>query len=75
MCLNVDGGPDWKYITTFVAMGKQWKESDLDVCLLSTYAPRQRKFNPIEHQWAGCSRDLSGAVLPSEEKAHLNRDI
>lgn len=70
----VDGGPDWtfKSMTTFIAMGRVWKNKNLDGLFLVTYAPGQSKYNPIERQWASRSRNLSGvtfkACLPGEDK-------
>ena len=61
----VDNGPDWcrHSVMTVLVMGRVWEYMDLDYLLLTSYAPGDSKFNPIEHAWAAITRWCSGLVL------------
>ena len=63
--MGVDNGPDWcrHSVKTVLAMGRVWETMDLDYLLLTSYAPGNSKFNPIEHAWAPITRWCSGLVL------------
>ena len=41
-----------------------FREVNLDLLSVSTYAARYSAFNPIEHLWSTLSNKLAGAVLP-----------
>ena len=62
-----DNGPDWHKISakTFIAIGCLWRDLKLDYLLLVSHAPRDSKFNPIEHSWAPITIWWSGLVLPA----------
>ena len=61
-----DGGPDWrtKFTQNLINYGRLWKHVKLDVLVLTCYAPRHSRFNPIEHCWAPLSKELTGVTLP-----------
>ena len=61
----VDNGPDWcRHSTkTVMAMGRVWETLALDYLLITSYAPGDSKFNPIEHAWAPITLWCSGLVL------------
>ena len=63
--LFVDNGPDWNKtsLKTMLAMGSVWEKLCLDYMLLTSYAPGDSKYNPIEHAWAPITMWLSGLVL------------
>ena len=61
----VDNGPDWckHSIKTLHAMGQVWDKLELDYLLITSYAPGDSKFNPIEHAWAPLTMWCFGLVL------------
>ena len=63
--LIVDGGPDWsvKSTTTLMALGRLWRDNQLDHLVAVSYAPYQSRINPIEHAWSPRSNDLTGLRL------------
>ena len=63
--LIVDGGPDWsvKFTTTLMALGRLWRDNQLDHLVAVSYAPYQSRFNPIERAWSPRSNDLTGLRL------------
>ena len=63
--LIADGGPDWsvKSTTTLMALGRPWRDNQLDHLVAVSYAPYQSRFNPIQHAWSPRSNDLTGLRL------------
>ena len=67
-----DGGPDWstKFTPNLINYGQLWSimvnygSLNLDVLILTCYAPGHSRFNSIEHCWAPLSRMLTGVTLP-----------
>ena len=45
-----DGGPDWisKSIPNLVNFGRLWQDLNLDILILTSYAPGHSRLNPIE---------------------------
>lgn len=67
--LIVDHAMDWdwrKSLLNFVYYGKLWKEAEMDIFVVTGYAPKNSEFNPIEHLWSPLSSALSGVILPDE---------
>lgn len=67
----VDNGPDWNKtsLKTLLAMGKLWADLKLDYLHVTSYAPGNSKYNPIEHAWAPMTVWWSALTLyadPSE---------
>ena len=60
-----DNGPDWSKasVKTQVAMGMLWEELNLDYLLVTSYAPGDNHYNPIEHAWAPITMWCLGLVL------------
>ena len=71
-----DGGPDWstssllKFNALFFM--RLWKECNLDLLCICSYAARYSAYNPIEHLWAPMSKRLASvrfsAVAEGDEK-------
>ena len=74
VCIVADNGPDWslKSLLTTMAMGRLWRDMDLDILILCSYAPRHSAHNMIEHARSPLSRYLVGVTLsitlPGEDK-------
>ncbi|KAJ8038946.1 hypothetical protein HOLleu_16515 [Holothuria leucospilota] len=65
--LLTDNGPDWnvKSWTVLFFVLRIFKELNLDYSCLTSYAPGQSAYNPIEHAWSPLSRKLSGVTFPA----------
>lgn len=61
-----DGGPDWtpKSTPNLVNFGRLWRDLNLDILILTSYAPGHSRLNPIERSWAPLSKWLTGVTLP-----------
>ena len=61
-----DGGPDWspKSTPNLINFGRLWRDLNLDILILTSYAPGHSRYNPIERSWAPLSRWLTGVTLP-----------
>ena len=61
-----DGGPDWtpKSTPNLINFGRLWRDLNLDILILSSYAPGHSRHNPIERSWAPLSKWLTGVTLP-----------
>ena len=61
-----DGGPGWKPRCTpnLMNFGWLWQDLNLDILILTSYAPGHSCLNPIEHSWAPLSTWLTGVTLP-----------
>ena len=82
-CLVIvcDNGPDWSKtsIKTVLSMGRLWRDLGLDYLCVIAYAPRDSKFNPIEHAWSPVTSWLSqvvtSATLPGESVPPFKQQI
>ncbi|CAH3118707.1 unnamed protein product [Porites lobata] len=56
-----DGGPDWspKSTPNLINFGRLWRDLNLDILILTSYAPGHSRYNPIERSWAPLSRWLT----------------
>ena len=63
-----DGGPDFTpiFVLNSIFFFHLFKELNLDLLSVSTYAARYSAFNLVEHLWSTLSNKLSGVVLPSK---------
>ena len=63
-----DGEPDFtpNSVLNSILFFHLFKELNLDLLSVSTYAARYSAFNPLEHLWSTLSNKLSGVVLPSK---------
>ena len=63
-----DGGPDFtpNSVLNIVLFFRLFKDLNLDLLSVSTYAARYSAFNPTEHLWSTLSNKLAGVVLPSK---------
>ena len=61
-----DEGPDWttKSMPNLINFGRLWRDLNLNILILTSYAPRHSCHNPIEHSWAPLSKWLTGVTLP-----------
>ena len=48
------GSPHWssKCPTNVINYGRSWTDSNLDVFILSSYALKHSRYDPIENAWA-----------------------
>lgn len=61
----VDGGPDWStasLLNAFFYM-RLWRDCDLDLLIITSFAARYSAYNPIEHLWSPLSKKLSSVRL------------
>ena len=66
LVLILDDGADYgirSYITMHY-LGKLFIKLNLDLLLIVKNAPKDSRFNPIEHLWGYFSKKLAGMVLP-----------
>ena len=61
-----DGGPDWtpKSTPNLLNFGRLWRDLNLDILILTSYAPGHSRLNPIERSWVPLSKWLTGVTLP-----------
>lgn len=61
-----DGGPDWtpKSTPNLINFGRLWRDLNLNISILTSYAPGHSCHNPIEHSWAPLSKWLTGVTIP-----------
>ena len=61
-----DGGSDWslKSIVNLMFYGRLWRDLNLDIFILTSYAAGHSALNMIEHAWSPLSKFLSGVTLP-----------
>ena len=61
-----DGGPDWssKCPANVINYGRLWRDNNLDLLILSSYAPKHSRYNPIEHAWSPLTKWLAGVTIP-----------
>ena len=73
-----DGGPDWTPRSTpnLMNFGWLWRDLNLDILILTSYAPGHSRLNPTERSWGPLSKWLTGVTLPIalEEFAGLSED-
>ena len=73
--LIVDGGPDFNphHLKNILAFGRLWQDLKLDCLMLTTHAPGQSAYNPLEHAWSVMANALAGVTfanhLPNEYPA------
>ena len=56
-----DSGPDWNtasLLNAFFFM-RLWKQCNLDILCVCSYAPRYSAYNPIEHLWSPMSKKIN----------------
>ncbi|XP_033126527.1 uncharacterized protein LOC117124406, partial [Anneissia japonica] len=76
-----DGGPDWSYkgYAVLVFYMRLWRDLNLDMLSITSYAPGQSAYNPIERTWSNLSKWLAGvklpATLPDEDKPPCQQNI
>ena len=61
----VDGGPDWStasLLNAFFYM-RLWRDCDLDLLVVTSFAARYSAYNPIEHLWSPLSKILNSVRL------------
>ena len=46
-------------------LGKLWMHLNLDLLIVVKNAPRDNRFNPVEHLWGYLTPKISGMVLPT----------
>ena len=65
LIVTCDNGPDWKKnsIKVFFCMGRLWRDTHLDYLCMTSYAPGDSKFNPIEHAWSPVTIWMVGLLL------------
>ena len=72
--LIVDGGPDWSTNSLVNALFymRLWRDNNLDVLVVTSFAARFSAFSPIEHLWSPLSKKLNGVtfspVAPGDSK-------
>ena len=66
--LIVDGGPDWSTASLLNTLFffRLWRDTDLDMLVVCSYAARYSAYNPIEHLWSPLSKELSGVQFSSK---------
>lgn len=62
--LLTDRGPDrsQESYANLYFYYKLWKEHDLDMIIVSSFAPGYSAYNPVEHLWSPLSRALTGVL-------------
>ena len=67
LILILDDGADYGIRTsaTMHYFGKLWIHLDLDLLIVVKNAPKDSRFNPVEHLWGYLTPKLSGMVLPT----------
>ena len=65
--VKVDNGGDWNLanVVNQIYFCRLWRDSNLDVLGILSYAARFSAYNNIEHFWAPMSKKLSSVILPS----------
>ena len=65
--LKVDNGPDWNLLSVVNSLYfcRLWRDSELDVLGICSYAARCSAYNNIEYTWSLMSRRLASVILPS----------
>ena len=65
--LKVDNGPDWNLLSVVNSFYffRLWRDSELNVLEICSYAARYSAYNNIEHTWSLMSRRLASVILPS----------
>ena len=73
LCLSVDGGPDYtvKSVLTVFAMGRLWRDQNLDFLIMCTHAPGDSAYNRVEHAWSPLSSAVAGVTLPASLPGEL----
>ncbi len=80
LVLIADNGPDWSSSskTNCLFLLRLFKALDLDALLLTSYAPGESAYNPIEHLWSFVTVALSGtqlsATVPGEKILPMNQN-
>ena len=77
MILILDDGADYGIRTpsTMHYFGKLWMHLDLDMLLVVKNAPKDSRFNPIEHLWGYLIGKLAGLVLPTSIDGNNNLTV
>ena len=60
-----DGGPDWSTSSLLNALFfmRMWRECDLDILCVTSFAARYSAYNLIEHLWSPMSKRLTSVRL------------
>ena len=68
LTLLVDGGPDWNTgsLLNTLSFFRLWRDADLDMLVVCSYAAKYSAYNPIEHMWSPLSKKLSGVRFSSK---------
>ena len=68
LVIIADDGADWglRSPVTAHALGKFFRDSNLDFLAFVKIAPGDSRFNPVEHGWGFLTPKLSGVVLPAK---------
>ena len=64
--LVTDNGPDWstKSLLLVMAIGRVWRDLNLDLLISCSNAPGHSAENIVEHAWSLLSRLVAGVTLP-----------
>ena len=80
--IKVDYGADWNLLSIVneFYLHRLWKDSNLDVLAILSYAAKYSAYNNIEHLWSPMSRHLCSVILPSilegdEKEPYKQTDI
>ena len=67
LLLVTDNCPDWnpRSMQTFYALGRLWRDLQLDALVQVTFAVGYSRYNMIERAWAPLSWQLVGVTLPA----------
>jgi len=68
LALTTDNGMDFNpgsYLV-FTALGRLWRDLNLDQLFASSYAPYTSKYNTIELAWGKLSQELAQITLAAE---------
>jgi len=67
LVLMTDDGADWsnKGLVTLFYLGRLWKYLNLDGVFLVKNAPKDSKWNEIEHAWAPQNERMVGLTIPN----------
>ena len=76
--IKVDNGADWNLLSIVNEFyhHRLWKDSNLDVLAILSYAVKYSAYNNIEHLWSPMSKYLCSVILEGGRKRTLqaNRD-
>lgn len=79
--LIADSGPDWNTasLVNAVLLMRLWRDCNLDMLVICSYAARFSAYNHIEHLWSPMSKLLTSVTLPAnipgEDKAPCQQKL